>query len=389
MYTSHWSRSDTLDQGRGRHRYVIYSHFRSITHKMGRLRRSRCLFVRAMLLIVLVCKFSIMMSGVIAPPSDPTDRAVSLEYYSYTSSLPRNGSMFSPGTLPLSRLETFQRCYVDPKRYQKHLALNGKRCSISEKYKLAYVMVAKSGSSTSRVVMKNGFDGKEKGKCTKELESHAKPGKDNMFYFSFFRDPTSRFFSCYQEMFVKWFKLRRRRQVPEKYQRFLEPYHGMDIRDYIELFFSGEGAALLTRTLEQFVDDYDAEDPFDHHLRLQIPRFLDLTTGRTYTMDAVLDTHNMDEQFQEIADMVNASRPEVLHAYERGETRLNTSGVSVKARHKICQLSAIDFCCLNYPLPPECRDTGDLNADAVQCRWISKPELTNDLLIEAVSPFPP
>ena len=36
--------------------------------------------------------------------------------------------------------------------------------------------------------------------------------------------------------------------------------------------------------------------------------------------------------------------------------RFNTSLVSISTKQRICQQSAIDYCCLNMELPPECND---------------------------------
>jgi hypothetical protein len=108
--------------------------------------------------------------------------------------------------------------------------------------------------------------------------------------------------------------------------------------------------------------------------------------GKTYRLDAILDTNNMEMGFEHLAKMVNASyyKPTTLRARSRKDNKLDmNNSLSLETRRKICQLSAIDFCCLNYPLPPECQD-------AVQCRWISsKSELSKELMIEAVSPFSP
>merc|ERR1712238_420601 len=41
---------------------------------------------------------------------------------------------------------------------------------------------------------------------------------------------------------------------------------------------------------------------------------------------------------------------------------LDLSRVSVAVQHKVCQLSALDYCCLNYRLPPICEGV-------VSCRW--------------------
>jgi hypothetical protein len=68
---------------------------------------------------------------------------------------------YTPGTLPLSQLATFQRCYTDPSIYSKHFNEKGdmRRAPYSEKHKLALVLLPKSGSSTGRYMMQvsSGF----------------------------------------------------------------------------------------------------------------------------------------------------------------------------------------------------------------------------------------
>lgn len=64
--------------------------------------------------------------------------------------------LYTPGSLPLSQLSTLQHCYSDPSIYSNHLNNGGskRRAPYSEKYKLALVLVPKSGSSTGRFMMK-------------------------------------------------------------------------------------------------------------------------------------------------------------------------------------------------------------------------------------------
>ena len=68
---------------------------------------------------------------------------------------------YTPGTLPLSQLATFQHCYTDPSIYYKHFNEKGdmRRAPYSEKHKLALVLLPKSGSSTGRYMMQvsSGF----------------------------------------------------------------------------------------------------------------------------------------------------------------------------------------------------------------------------------------
>ena len=62
---------------------------------------------------------------------------------------------YAPGALPLSQLSTFHHCYTDPSVYSNHLRDGGsrRRAPISEKHKLALVLLPKSGSSTGRFMM--------------------------------------------------------------------------------------------------------------------------------------------------------------------------------------------------------------------------------------------
>jgi len=73
--------------------------------------------------------------------------------------------------------------------------------------------------------------------------------------------------------------------------------------------------------------------------------------------------------------------PEVIHAYDKGSKRIDMVSLSFDVRRKICELTAIDYCCLNYELPLECKGV-------VQCQWIHKPEISEELLIEPITPSP-
>jgi len=288
---------------------------------------------------------------------------------------PNDGDVFVPGSLHMTRLETFEKCYADPRKYYNHFnTLRGLRCSISQKYNITYFMIAKAGSSTSRFVMKNSFDGVEKTCEQNDFE------ESQTFHFTFFREPTSRFFSSYQEAFIR--TKSNVHKVPEKYKQYILPFENMKRPDYLKLINSQQGQKVLLHALETFVHLYDAQDPFDGHLRLQIPRLVNPNTGRTFRLDGIYDTTRMEQDFESLANMVNATSVNVIHAYDRGTKRLDTTNLSREARRKICQLSALDYCCLNYELPEECNDV-------VKCRWISKPNVSDDLLVEPMSPFPP
>eukprot|EP00977_Amphora_coffeiformis_P025745 scaffold21883_cov199-Amphora_coffeaeformis.AAC.2 len=181
-----------------------------------------------------------------------------------------------------------------------------------------------------------------------------------------------------------------KKKVPAKYDKFLQYFQNVPNKDQYNLLFdSTQGRQVLNDALEQFIQDYDAQIPFDGHLRLQIPRLTNPETGRTVRLDALYDTTNMSSSFQELGNWVDMASPvEVIHGYDRGTKRMDIKELTLQTRQKICQLSAIDCCCLNYELPPECQNL-------VACRWIRNPLVGSssddeELLIEPVpTTYPP
>jgi Sulfotransferase family len=305
-----------------------------------------------------------------------TEESIDNHTATQSSSLaPKHGDLFAPGSLQMTKSESLKLCYMDPQKYRHHMHKR-RKCSVSKEYKLVYFMVAKAGSSTARTVMKQSFHATENW-CTGNFTNDAGWSR-----FTFVRNPFSRFISSYQEMVKRvWAQ---GQTIPEQYGSFMAPY---PTKSSAKNMTEQE----RTRAFLQFVEDYDAAMPFDGHLRLQTPRLM-RNGGRAFELDTILDTHEMDEHWISIAKRVHAPIPKALHAYSRG-TLLNVTMIVRTARRKMCQLSALDYCCLNYPLPPECMPRQDDNGkeveDIVQCRWIMKPGYSNQLLIEDVSPYPP
>jgi Sulfotransferase family len=294
---------------------------------------------------------------------------------------PKHGDVFDPGSLPLTRLETYHKCYLDPCKYRHHFA-GVTVCNKSEKYNLTYYMIGKAASSTCRHTMTNSFDGTE-ARCDVSSVGLTKEN-DNMLHFTFFRDPYSRFVAGFHEALLLSFKPGRKSPIPKNYyQSFKAPFENMRMKDFVNLFGTRRGRRRLTKTLQNFIMDYDAYLPFDGHLRLQLPRLANLQTGRTLPLDAVFDTETLDEDFQKLAALVNAPPLETTRVHERPkEHKINTDPLTTEARRKICQLVGIEYCCLNYKMPEECNDV-------VKCRWTSIPEHPGELLIETLSPYPP
>lgn len=119
---------------------------------------------------------------------------------------------FSPGSLSLSHAQTLQFCLADPKVYGNHFQGDLNPVFYSDKHKLAYAMIPKSGSSTARHMMMREFEARELSKSRAAGES--KSLQRNSFreeggemrgweVISFVRDPLSRFFSQYDEAYVR------------------------------------------------------------------------------------------------------------------------------------------------------------------------------------------
>eukprot|EP00580_Thalassiosira_gravida_P002842 CAMPEP_0201606784 /NCGR_PEP_ID=MMETSP0492-20130828/6122_1 /ASSEMBLY_ACC=CAM_ASM_000837 /TAXON_ID=420259 /ORGANISM="Thalassiosira gravida, Strain GMp14c1" /LENGTH=258 /DNA_ID=CAMNT_0048071257 /DNA_START=29 /DNA_END=805 /DNA_ORIENTATION=- len=199
---------------------------------------------------------------------------------------------FSPGTLSLTHAQTLQHCFADPNVYIKHVQGNrndGSNVPVSftGKHKLAYVMLPKSGSSTARYMLKDKFQASETS-LNLQPGSFEKGGQmAGVEVVSFVRDPLSRFFSQYDEAYVRtapWQKGSnafyvdpdtKEQRTPHPFPYLFDNIHSY--HDYEDVFCpiasrksrkdcifrqSAENGT-LARRLERFVGDYDGRDPFD------------------------------------------------------------------------------------------------------------------------------
>mmetsp|Transcript_25780 Transcript_25780/g.54503 ORF Transcript_25780/g.54503 Transcript_25780/m.54503 type:complete len:274 (+) Transcript_25780:107-928(+) len=104
---------------------------------------------------------------------------------------------YRPGTLQLSSVESLRHCYVNFTRYKKHInPRRGLYTVVSDRYKLNYIFNPKSASTTSRYYMKTFFDGTQLTLDYKELI-------ENYTMFSFIREPLDRFYSSYDEAYMR------------------------------------------------------------------------------------------------------------------------------------------------------------------------------------------
>jgi hypothetical protein len=305
---------------------------------------------------------------------------------------------FLPGTLSLTEAETLSHCYADPDIYEHHFTKRKKRgIPISLKNKLVFVMIAKSGSSTGRWVMNNILEAEEL-RVHKDLLDLSSGGKyEDFSAIAFVRDPLSRFYSSYDEVFYRygpWMEVTSRRHGFDSWAKHVREfdhphaylYENMtSYQDFQDAFcppkFIPKGYrelrvaspripnwctdqptrenGTLAATFERFVWEYDGVTPWDVHLNLQVPMLCNQKTGRPARINEVFRTETSTENWKSIVARYGQLLPESEFLNGRAiPRRFNPKFVSIETKQRICQIAAIDYCCLNLKLPMECDDEG-------------------------------
>mmetsp|Transcript_24070 Transcript_24070/g.58126 ORF Transcript_24070/g.58126 Transcript_24070/m.58126 type:complete len:455 (+) Transcript_24070:197-1561(+) len=294
---------------------------------------------------------------------------------------------FHPGNLNLTQPQVLHHCYADPSVYKLHYPSSDRQVTfISDTYNLALLMIPKSGSSTGRWVMEHVLDSKSAGLNPTGDELHTKY-KDHTVVI-FVRDPLSRFYSQYDEVFLRygpWMK-KREGKAWQHVKNFDHPYPYLyenmtDWEDYEYSFcprdfppdrvLHGTVAhrthwcarqqthenGTLAKRFERFIHDYDGVSPWDLHLHLQVPHISNKYTGRPRRVDEIYNTKHTVQNWEYIVNWYGQSLPKTGQFNARSvPRRFDASLISPKTKKRICKLSAIDYCCLNMELPPECSD---------------------------------
>lgn len=296
--------------------------------------------------------------------------------------------VFEPGKMNGTRTDVIRKCFVNPIKYRKHIQ-NPPICNIAEKYKLLFVLVPKSGSSTGRHVMKYDFGGKDIYSCPssqRDVSGFDTNNKQPYFIFTVLRNPITRYYASHDELMVR--KLGFKEHIPPEFSAFMEPLRGKTYDQHYKFMFDNkEGIEKLTWSFNQFVRDWNGYDAFDNHLTLQTPMLSShLVEGKVRTLDMVFDTHLMEESFNKVAEIVHAPKPKSIIAGRAYPRRFNVSAIAPEVMEKICKLSSIDFCCLNYELPEFCKNLPE--GHRVACREFrvtdENKHLKSQIMIEPV-----
>eukprot|EP00804_Cyclotella_cryptica_P008024 CCRYP_004534-RA/>CCRYP_004534-RA protein AED:0.09 eAED:-0.02 QI:0/0.5/0.33/1/0.5/0.66/3/250/523 len=296
---------------------------------------------------------------------------------------------FKPGTLNLSSQQTLEYCHIDTSIYKQHFPSSQRQVtSISDTHSLIYIMLPKSASSTARWMMENVFNATDMPLSGIGYELQFGQEYENYTTLTFVRDPLSRFYSSYDEVFLRygpWMRHRTGRAF-RKYAALDHPfpylYENMtEWQDYQESFCPSDLGmnrrectesetyenGTLAERFERFVWDYDGVSPFDLvrddfvvdsfcvSSVYVVPHLSNRHTGRPKRIDEIYHTTSIMKDWEYIANFYGESIPDEGEFQARSAPRrFNTSRVSLATKQRICQLSAIDYCCLNLKLPEEC-----------------------------------
>eukprot|EP01062_Namystynia_karyoxenos_P080342 TRINITY_DN8636_c0_g1_i2.p1 TRINITY_DN8636_c0_g1~~TRINITY_DN8636_c0_g1_i2.p1 ORF type:complete len:509 (+),score=126.90 TRINITY_DN8636_c0_g1_i2:97-1527(+) len=258
---------------------------------------------------------------------------------------------FDPGDLNVPRDQVVARCAVPLQQYRGHLMTGA--TMTSHKHNVALLMGPKAGSSTSRHLILL-FEGRDEGR------SGLRRLKDSVWRAWLVREPLSRFYAQYEEMIARSFQ-KSYGPLPARlrWREGLPTYE-----TYAKLFDDPEGMASLSRRFEAFVTEWDGVYPFDVHLVQQVPSLSGEQgplradfVAETREVASVLEqlkTHARPQLADETL-LRSTYANDLLFAGGRAfPRRLNVSLVSDAAKRRVCMFAAVDYCCLNWKLPPAC-----------------------------------
>ena len=278
------------------------------------------------------------------------------------------GIQFRPGTLHTGPLETAHHCHFH-ETYHNHInAKSG--VHVSEQHGLLYWGISKAGSSSARQLMKDQFGA---------THTYTHPANFSAFYkFTFVRDPVDRFFSGYHEMWLRdkpWRTCRNNKPCQggcsKAYPFLFEGIHSnhefMGIRcphlapkdrRSCASHMSHENGTLTAR-FKRFVTAYNGLAPCNPHLGLQLPK-ISQPNGSLWPLDEIYTLEQAPAVWQRLASErgVHLSQGTVAAKARASTAHFDYTRVGNATLHRICHLTALDYCCLNLRLPEVCRDAG-------------------------------
>eukprot|EP00494_Astrolonche_serrata_P025999 UN26260 len=179
-----------------------------------------------------------------------------------------------------------RKCYAEPGFSDTHRGKS--QCVVSDKYKLIFYLVPKTGSSTNRIIFREKFEGSDGNVFCKDKQSAERRAYRAM---TTIRDPYSRFFSSYMEAEF--------RAVKSDGPHDMKKFDWWDLDDPQERFY-------------KFVDywyENGMAKTLDTHLRLQAP-MLSWYDGSMHRLDYLLDIENIDDRWDELTELFDLAPKE-------------------------------------------------------------------------------
>lgn len=262
------------------------------------------------------------------------------EFHSFVGGSEPEQGEFLPGSLNISKEETLRKCYLPPSASDSH---RGKQqCVISDKYKMNFFLVPKTGSSTNRVAFKENLEGHEKQGSHGAIYCNQKLTQEQRSYVNVvtIREPLSRFYSQYMEAEfraekdggkmtrMKFWDLDEKKNKTSRFLKFVDYWH-----------------------------ENSMDETLDTHLRLQAP-MMSWYDGSVHRIDWFMPIEEMDDKWNELKEFLELDLPpKVSVARKNNHPSIDKAKIPDEYNRKICQIIAIDYCCLNYKLPEVCEGT--------------------------------
>lgn len=102
------------------------------------------------------------------------------------------------------------------------------------------------------------------------------------------------------------------------------------------------------------------------HQHLQVARLSNRDTGKPRRVSTIYKSEDTLSFWTRKARRIGGDAlPKEIHKVNARSAprRFNPSLVSLETKRRICRLSAIDYCCLNLELPPECEESVTCSLD--------------------------
>jgi len=215
---------------------------------------------------------------------------------------------------------------------------------------LLYSSIAKSGSSTIRVMLRAISNGSNPEKLSRRAYREKNGGQklpsERKFFFTFVRDPIERFLSAYAEVWRRgkfWFS-------------------GMV---YQNRMFKLPPIALKAEAMALFIDRLADEGFWDGHLEPQTVKITNQNLNSCLPFNFIGRLENFEQDILHVFDVAKVKRERWIKTWERGRTTPSEEKEKLRqifnrqtqARVKtICRVYSLDFLNFGYPYPDACKE---------------------------------